>query len=273
MRIDGKKIFKLAGLAMAVSVLFVSTSCDKEPVGNRPVLPPVESLKMDYSDFNAAIGDKKASVASYVNFNHAFASLVFWSGVSAASTALPVAAYGYALEQEAEYLGDNSWEWSYDFEWNQVNYTATLTATRISNEEFSVEMLIGLAVMPGEGVRWFDGVVRYDHTHASWTIYREGDIEKLDIEWTCDFEQDDASLQYTYVEPDMNETGSFILYEYASQELYDASFSVSLSSGSTLIEWDTTSREGRVQDETKFGDALWHCWDSLENGLADKSCE
>jgi hypothetical protein len=32
-------------------------------------------------------------------------------------------------------------------------------------------------------------------------------------------------------------------------------------------------KEGRVQDEAKFGDAEWNCWDSLEMGLVDKVCE
>lgn len=267
------KIYRVAAIALAVSVLFVTTSCDQEPEENRPDLPSVESLLMDFSDFDTAIGATKASGETHVHFNHAFASLVFWSGASAVTMALPVAAYGYALSQEAEYLGDNSWKWSYDFQWNSNNYTATLTGTRINNEEFSLEMVIALASLPQQGVKWFDGVIRYDHTHATWTIYREGTTEVLEIEWSGDFETGDASLRYTYIEPGKNETGSYIIYEYAPQEVYDASFSVSLSAGTTLIQWDTTSKEGRVQDEVKFGNTDWHCWDSLENGLADKSCE
>jgi hypothetical protein len=274
MKLDKRmKILRKVGTVMAVSLLFVCSSCNKEPEGNRPDLPPVESLIMNFTDFDSPVADEKSSIASHANFNHAFTSLVFWSGASVITMALPVAAYGYALEQDAVYLGDNSWEWSYEFQWNSIDYKATLTGKRISNEEFTLEMVIALAALPEQGVLWFDGTVRYDHTHATWSIYREGTIEVLGIEWTKDYELGDASLQYTYTEPDQEETGSYIRYEYAPAEPYDASFTVSLSSGTTLIQWDTASKEGRVMDEVKFGDGAWHCWDSLVNGLADKSCE
>jgi hypothetical protein len=266
-------ILRKASFALAFSLLLVGSSCDKEPEGKRPDLPPVESLIMNFSDFDSPVADVKSSVESHNNFNHAFTSLVFWSGASAFTVALPVTAYGYALEQEAVYLGDNRWEWSYEFQWNSMDFRATLTGERMNNEEFSLEMLIAPAAFPEQGVRWFDGIVRYDHTHATWNIYREGTVEVLGIEWSKDFELGDASLQYTYTEPDQEETGSYIRYEYNPAEPYDASFTVSLLAGTTLIQWDTASKEGRVEDEVKFGDDAWHCWDSLENGLADKSCE
>ena len=134
-------------------------------------------------------------------------------------------------------------------------------------------MDIALADLPTLGVKWFDGVVRYDHTHATWTVYKEGTVAVVDAEMNKDFETKVASLQYTYVELGMEETGSYILYEYDSQEVYDAAYTVSLSAGMTEIEWVTTTKEGHVRDEVKFGDANWHCWDSLENGLVDKNCE
>ncbi len=269
----GLKIFRLSAILMVVSLLIVSTSCDTEPVENRPELPPVESMMMSFSDFNEVIGDTKASGEPHLHFNYAFSSLVFWSGASALTMALPVAAYGYALEQGVEYLGENSWEWAYSFQWSGLDYTATLTATRINNEEFSLEMLIAPSAEPDQGVRWFDGVLRYDHTMANWTIYRDGSIEVLEIAWSKDFELGDASLLYTYVEPENLETGSYLRYDYAPLEAYDASFAVTRSTGTTLIQWNTSSKEGRVQDEAKFGDAEWNCWDSLENGLIDLSCE
>ena len=267
------KILRVASIALAVSLLLAGSSCNKESEGKQPVLPPLESLVMDFSDFDSPASETKSSAASHINFNHAFTSLVFWSGASAVTMALPVTAYAYALEQDAVYLGDNSWEWSYDFQWNSIDYRATLTAVRLSNEEFTAEMVIALSASPEQGVLWFDGVVRYDHTHATWNIYRDGTVAALGIEWSGDFELGDKSLQYTYTEPGKDETGSFIRYDYHPSEVYDASFTVSLSAGTTLVQWNTTSKEGHVQDELKFGDAGWHCWDSLENGLVDISCE
>ncbi len=260
-------------ILLAITLLIVSTSCDNEPAENRPELPPLESLLMTFADFDGPIALTKASGEPHLHFNYAFTSLIFWSGASALTMALPVAAYTYALEQGVEYLGDNSWEWNYSFQWSGLDNTATLTATRINNEEFSLEMMIASSAAPDQGVRWFDGVVRYDHTQANWTIYKDGSIEILEVAWTKDFELGDASLLYTYVEPEMVETGSYISYDYAPLEVYDASFTLSRSTGTTLIQWNTTSKEGRVQDEERFGDAEWMCWDSIENGQVDKVCE
>ena len=274
MKMNNKLIVKRpVAILLAITLLIVSTSCDNEPAENRPELPPLESLMMTFADFDGPIALTKASGEPHLHFNYAFTSLVFWSGASALTMALPVAAYTYALEQGVEYLGDNSWEWNYSFQWSGLDYTATLTATRINNEEFSLEMMIASSATPDQGVRWFDGVVRYDHTQANWTIYKDGSIEVLEVAWTRDFELGDASLLYTYVEPALVETGSYISYDYAPLEVYDASFTLSRSTGTTLIRWNTTSKEGRVQDEARFGDAEWMCWDSLEMGLVDMVCE
>jgi len=266
-------VMRPVAILLAITLLIVSTSCDNEPTENRPELPPLESLMMTFADFDGPIALTKASGEPHLHFNYAFTSLIFWSGASALTMALPMAAYTYALEQGVEYMGDNSWEWNYSFQWSGLDYTATLTATRLNNEEFSLDMMIASSATPDQGVRWFDGVVRYDHTQANWTIYKDGSIEVLEVAWTKDFELGDASLLYTYVEPALLETGSYISYDYAPLEAYDASFTLSRSTGTTLIQWNTTSKEGRVQDEARFGDAEWMCWDSLEMGLVDKVCE
>ena len=261
-------------MIMALTLLVSTTSCDKEPKGERPDLPPAEVLFMDYADFAEEPGMIKGTAATYENFLHAFGTLLFWhSPAITLYTALPVAAYRVALAQEAEYLGDNTWLWSYEVDWFGTDYIVSLTASRINNDEFSIEMEVALASLPNLGVLWFDGVVSYNHTHATWSIYKEGTIAVVDAEMNMNYETEAGTLKYTYVEPEMDETGSYILYEYDSEEVLDASYTVSLSASMTEIEWDLITKEGHVRDEVKFGDALWYCWDSQANGLMDKSCE
>lgn len=264
----------LSAITLALTVLFATTSCEKQDKEDRPELPPAELLFMDYSDFSEEPGASKGSLESYNNFIHAYGTVLFWhSPFITVHTALPVAAYKIAMAQEAVDMGDNTWKWAYDFSWGEVTYVVSLTASRISNEEFSIEMDVALASFPEMGVLWFDGVVRYDHTHATWTIYKEGTVAVVEAEMNMDFEIEKGSLKYSYVELGMEETGSFILYEYDSEEVYDAAYTVSLSAGMTEIEWNITTKEGHVKDQVKFGDANWHCWDSLANGLVDKDCE
>jgi hypothetical protein len=119
---------------------------------------------------------------------------------------------------------------------------------------------------------WFDGVVRYDHTHADWNFYKNGSVKVIEAAWNKDFETGVSDLTYTYVEEGHEQNGSYIMLAYNPEEVYDASYTISLAAGVTDIEWITTTKEGRVKDEVKFGDTDWHCWDSYANGLVDKIC-
>ena len=267
------RLKRTAVFAMAVMVLFTVTSCDKEKIENRPELPPVESLVMDFSDFSAPPAAMKSSELSYVNFLFSYTTVSFWSASAVLVTALPVAAYTHALSQTPEYLGENTWEWSFEFQHNSLSYLATLTGKRLNNEEFSMDMVISPASMPEEGVKWFDGVIRYDHTSADWTVYKEGSLAVLEIAWNMDYETEEADLTYTYVEPDKEETGSYIMWAYRPGEVYDAAYTVSMSQGMTNIEWNVSTIEGRVKALAYFEDEEWHCWDSYTNGLADIACE
>ena len=268
-----RKRFKLTTVyVLTAVVLFTFASCDKEPVDQRPELPPLESLAMDFSDFANQPGGMKSSELSYVNFLYSYTSVSFWNASAVLVSALPVAAYTHALTMTPEYLGDNTWEWSFEFQHNALTYKATLTGKRLNNEEFSMEMLIGLASMPEEGVLWFDGVIRYDHTSADWTLYKEGSLAVLEIAWNKDYETEEADLTYTYVEPEQDETGSYIMWEHRPGEVYDAAYTISMSEGLINIEWNVSTIEGRVKSLAYFDDDNWHCWDSYVNGLADIEC-
>ena len=267
-----QNVRSLIAITLSISRLLTSVSCDKEPVADRPDLPPLESLVMDFSDFSEQPGAKKGT-DTYENFLHSYFSVFFWNVASTVTLAVPVAAYGIALQQDAVYLGDHTWEWSFDFPLGGVNYTATLTGSRLNNEEFTMDMVISLAAAPEQGIKWFDGVVRYDHTAASWNLYKDGTIKVLEAEWNKDFETEEADLTYTYVEPEQEETGSYITLAYMPDEFYDAAYTISLAANMTNIEWNTTTKEGRVKDPEKFGDSEWHCWASFDEGLIDKVCE
>ena len=271
-----KKYFELKQLTaiLLVLTLVISiTSCDKEPVDQRPELPPIESLVMDLSDFSQLPAGAKGTSETYENFFQAYLTVQFWSWASLATVALPATAYANALHQDPEYLGDQTWEWSFGLDLQEGSFEVVLTGERINNEEFSMAMVIYSSELPEQGMKWFDGVVRYDHTHAEWNLYGEEGVKMLEAVWNKDYETEAGDLTYTYVEPDQEESGSYIMYSYMPEEVYDASFSISLSGGMTVIEWNTETLEGRIQSESEFGDSEWHCWDSAANGLADKVCE
>lgn len=259
--------------AVMVSLIFSTVSCDKENVDDRPVLPPAESLFMDFSDFDNGPAQGKAIVATYDNFLHAFTNLVFWNGLITIKMAPPVAAYSNILMMSGnpEYLGDNRWRWTKEFTFNQVNYVAILTGERLNNEEFSMEMKIALSDLPDQGVIWFDGIIRYDHTHAEWNLYSNdvAHVKVIEVEWNKDYETGISDLKYTYVETGSEENGSYIMYGLIPEADYDAFYTISLSSTTINIEWDRETKAGRVKDEQEWGNSDWHCWNDV---LQDIEC-
>lgn len=265
-----KQIVSGFAMVMIATLALSMISCDKEPVDQKPQLPPLESMMMDFSDFDEEPAASKGSISTYQNFTRACATVGLWNFSIGLVSALPVAAYAHALQHAAEYMGDDTWEWSYDFTLNSLNYSAMLTARRISNEEFTLDMSIAFS---DQIVKWFDGVVRYDHTSADWTFYRDGNIAVLEIAWNKDFETEAADLTYTYAEPDQPESGSYVMWEYIPGADLDAAYTVSMAGGETNIQWNTASISGRIQDQAFFGNNAWHCWDSKAMGFADMECK
>lgn len=270
-----KSILKRSGtliLVMLITVMLLNTSCDKENPDEKPELPPVESLVMDFSAFDSRPDQQKGIIATYNNFVYSYLNVVFWSSLSSGSIALPVAAYNQLLGQDADYLGDNIWQWKYSFTWHESEYTATLTAERLNNEEFSMEMLIALSTATEAGFKWFEGIVRYDHTAATWDVYKYSDmaaVKMLEVDWTKDYEAETSSLTYVYVEPGREQTGSSITMGKDPSLDYNAWYTITLAAETIEIQWDTETKAGRVRNQNHFEDNNWHCWNS---DLMDIDC-
>jgi len=266
------KLKNFGAVPVAMFLIFLGTSCEQEP--EKPVLPPVSSIIMDFSDFNTQPAVSKHTDLSYKNFLYAYANVALWNTIVTVNLALPVTAYSYALNQDPVYLGDYTWEWSFNFNWNQATYTATLTTERLNNQEFSVDMSIKLAADAGKGPTWFDGVVRYDHTHASWNMYKNANnmqVKILEADWNMDYETEAGNMKYTYVETGQVETGSYVYFEFFTPDPVelDAAYTISLAAGDIFIEWNRITKAGRVMSTMFFEDELWHCWN--EN-LMDVEC-
>lgn len=261
------------GVLLLAALLFSPVACENEAEPDPPDLPPVESLMMDFSAFEEVPPHQKTAENSYGNFLYSYLTVAYWNISATLVSVLPVAAYGHMLQLKPEYLGDHSWEWGKEFQLDAKNYTAKLLGTRLDNETFSMEMWITPSDQAEQGVKWFDGVIRYDHTHASWKLYRNGSIPVLEIEWNKDYETHETDLRYTICEAGHEQEDSYIMWSFKPGEVYDASYDVSLAAGMTNMLWNHSTLEGRVKSPVQFGDESWHCWDSRENGFRDINCQ
>ena len=238
----------------------LATSCNRDN-DQVPQLPPVESFLMDFSDFTTFpdTADNKKSVPAYGNFTYSFVTVSVWNLLTTAALTVPAAVYLESFNHTPESMGDDVWEWTYSVE----PYTARLVTTRISNEQFTAEMYISKM---GEGAfedfKWFEGTVRYDHTHANWKLYESpaNNVQWLDIQWAKDWEAGASEITYMNVKAGSQELGSYITYGIHEDPMYDAYYTVVTASNEVYIQYNTKSKAGRVKSPDHFKDSDWHCW-------------
>lgn len=249
--------------------LFITiSSCEKAP---EPMeLPPMKSLVIDWDLFPTTSKKSINEDLSIVNWFYSAASIVVWNTVVAANIVIPTVAYGEAFQHEAVYQGNETWEWSYSKTINQRTIVARLVGSRIDNENFKMEMFLSETGNFPEFL-WFEGVVRYDHTAANWTLIHspQNPVAYLDISYKKDFETDSTGIRYTVIDPDNDLYNGYIDYGIDPDMDMDGHYTISRSDTITYIEWNTETNEGRVKDQRQYGDNDWHCWDTM---LGDVEC-
>lgn len=256
-------------MIMSFGMLITFSSCEKDP--DPMELPPAESLVIDFDMFPS--NDKKSAdeELAYINWFYSAASIVVWNTVVAANVAIPTVAYASAFNHEPVYLGDETWEWSYSVTVNQRTIVARLVGARIDNETFSMEMYLS-ETGNFEDFKWFEGVIRYDHSEADWTLSHgpENPVQYLDISYRKDSEADAADIRYTVIEPTSDLYNSYIEFGVDSAMDFDAYYTISKGDTATSIEWSTETNAGRVKSQQQYGDNVWHCWDTQ---LRDVDCQ
>jgi hypothetical protein len=270
------KLFKLKPILSVLCValiLITSNRCKKDDKDELPELPPVEALLMDFSFFEDSVPQNKAAVLSYYNIGYAVTNVLAWNVAATLTLAIPVAVYAEAFHHEAVYLGDNSWQWLYSIIVNPATYSVKLVSNRISNEEFTLKMIVSKSGVGGfENFTWFEGTVRYDHTSAIWNLYQSPDISYpvLNVSWTMDWEQETYTIKYVCTNPAADLHGGYIEHGVTKDTDFDAYYTISLPTNTVNIEWNRTTKVGHVKSMERFGDANWHCWDGY---FSDVVCE
>lgn len=260
-------------LLSAVGMIITFASCEKEPEAMQ--LPPAKSIVINWDKFPSQ-ATRKASESvveptpTYVNWLYSASSVVVWNTVIAANMAIPTVAYEAALDYDPVYMGDETWEWSYSVSVNNRTIDARLIGSRIDSESFSMQMFLS------EGDKfqdflWFEGVVRYDHSYANWTLSHSPDnrVDYLDIVYNENVDTDVSSITYTVIDPANDMYNGYIDFGLDPEQDFDAHYTIFMNNNTTSIEWSTQTQAGRVRDERRFNDAEWRCWDTL---LQDVNC-
>lgn len=277
-----KKAFSL--LLVAVVVTLLPAGCKKDK-GKPPVLPPAESMEMDFSDFSAAKKSLDLFAAKDVpdpdeNFSFSATVVGVWNTILTVNLIVPVAAFKLAKNTNPVWVADKTWEWKYSVTGVTGTYKARLVG-KIQTSNISWEMYI---TREGTGAfaefMWFEGTTALDGNSGQWILNYNNLFPEpyIQIDWSKTGSSV-GSIKYTYVrnlkddrtsDPFKN---SYIQYGLTAAAL-NAFYTVSIYEPlvvqdfvQVFIEWNTVAGNGRVKALHKFGDNNWHCWDTDKNNI------
>ena len=252
-------------------MLFLSasflTTCKKDK-GTAPVLPPQESLTIDFTNFTSlkksldvSFGQKGTNTSSW---EYAAAVAGVWKLIITTTLAVPISSFKLAVDNDPVSIGNNTWQWSYSVSPADITYKARLTG-QISGEDVVWKMYITREGTGGfaEFV-WFEGKSKVDGTGGQWTFNESSASPQpvLQIDWT----KPDGTIgkvTYTYLKNDTYKN-NYIEYGKIASGSYDAYYTISLTNvrGTFLanVEWNTSTKNGRLKC-ADYLDGKWYCWD------------
>ncbi len=250
---------QIGGLMIIAALMITSlTGClnDKNPA---PELPGSSMFIMPYSDFDENSG-KTAS--SNENFVYAATNVAVWNTVIFLNMIVPVAAYWESFNHQADYQGNNTWTWEYNFNSLGIQHSAELQAV-LDGNQVHWKMYISKSGNYSNFL-WYSGTTQNDRSHAEWTLNHDPTDPKplVGIEWNRDasgFED----IKYTNVIPGHDDYSGYIYYEQVDDADLDRIYDIYFPSDDNLIniKWHHLNKDGRVKNEARFGDTDWHCWD------------
>jgi hypothetical protein len=255
-----------------------------------PQIPPISSFVMDFADFNpqgnvSLIPGNTAGLVQQVSFisesngsyspdqyamgtrqNWGFAviNVGFWSVVVIVGLAIPVAAFVESFDHTPEQQPDYTWVWSYDVTVKDITYTAELHGKYIDNG-VRWDMYISKE-NEYTGFLWYYGESDLPATEGFWILKNNPSdpTDLIRIDWKRDLAEGTHDIKYTNIVPGGPENGGYIFHGITAEEPYDRFYEI-FNKGKdnyTYIEWNNTTKEGRVKDTRHFNDSEWHCWDS-----------
>lgn len=254
-----------------------------------PQIPPQESFVMDFSDFtttNTAVNqDSTIKLVSFTqtspgdyssplyaigersNWNYAAFNVGFWNIVGVLGLAVPVASFVESFKYSPVQQPDYSWVWKYSVPVLHSVYEAELHGKYIDNG-VRWEMYIS---KQGEytGFLWYYGESDLPATQGFWILKNKPSDpnDLLRIDWKRNLAQKTSEIKYTNIVPGGVENGGFISYAITTSTSFDSTYTIfnKWKNQTTYIEWNSSTKAGRVKDSVHFKDDNWHCWDSRQN--------
>lgn len=261
---------------MICTVSFCFTGCKKDK-GDAPALPPYESMVIDFSNFTTQkksaglVPDVKGTESSTWEFAATLAGI--WNTLISSNIEVPLAAFESAVGNKPVYVSENLWEWKYNFTYNSGTYKAKLQG-KIASSTVTWKMYI---TYEGTGAYndflWIEGTSKTDGSGGQWTFKQSSlaDVQLFRDDWTKSGDQV-TSVKYTYLKNDTSKD-SYINFFSPTDSNFDLAYKIHFSNGAysdSDIEWNITTKDGRLKCIDYLQDDNWYCWDTNK---VNKLCE
>lgn len=277
------KLVKSTSACMFVVATMISaTGCAMNgPSGGAPPeIPPPSTFVMEFDDFAGdavakVIPDGRDPVRSQIitNGNWGWGALHVgvWNAIVTVGMAIPVVTFLESFNHEPAQQPDGAWVWSYEVTVSGVVHSAELHALTVDgniqwNMYVSKEGFF-------EDFNWFSGVSNLPGTEGTWTLNNHADdpTPLVGIEWHRSPTTETGDIRYTNIIPDGPENGGYIYFGVIEDTL-DAFYEIyNKGADNTIeIEWNRSTKVGRIRDNAHFADDQWHCWDGT---LQDTECQ
>jgi hypothetical protein len=263
-------------IILAVCFLAFFSSCKKDEGTSTPVIPPIpeltpaSSFSMEFSDFS----DTKSVNLLKKNWLYSSVNVTFFSLIATENMAVPTLAFTESFNHIPTYIGDMTWQWSYNVPFIGATYTAKLNGITQSNKKVKWEMYIDKVGTGGfSNFLWFEGTTT-DSTSASWIVYETPatPTPAINIEWISNTDYSEYTLKYTFVTSKIDNTNSYVEFGTSPKNTFDRYYTIYLNKEKATIniEWDSVNKDGRVKSPVYFTDESWHCWNkSLQDSWCD----
>ena len=261
-----KRLLLIALIFSLPVCCFISCKKDK---GQPPVLPPYESMVIDFSNFTSLkkSADSDPAGKGTESSTWEFAAVVagVWSSMISENIEVPLAAFEAAINYKPVYVSENLWQWSYDFDLGPDAYKAKLQG-KITTSTVNWKMYITYEGTGGYNeFLWIEGTSKTDGTGGQWLFSQspQSAPKIFQDDWTKSGDKV-SGVKYTYVKNDTNKD-SFINYLILTSGSFDESYNIHFSNGmysDSDIEWNLNTWDGRLKCVDYLQDDNWYCWDT-----------
>jgi len=246
---------------LGICPLYTFLSCNKNNIPPIPKLTPISYFSMYFDDFDS----EKSVNLSLQNWRYSSVTVNIFNSIALTNLAIPASAFKESFYHTPTYIGDNTWQWTYEFQIADAKYIAKLNGITGTKHNVSWEMFIDKTrVNSIAPFLWFEGITT-DSTSANWIIYHNplSPSPVLNIEWISTATHNVSSLKYTNVDSGSENLNSYIFYDVTNEVVFDRQYAIYLSkdNANISIDWNSTSKKGRVKSLYYFKDESWHCWD------------